>query len=204
MIRCRGFSLFYFRVVVVDLTKFDYELPDSSIAQEPFEDRAASRMLVLHRKEQRWEDRMFRDFPKYLGHGDCLVLNDSKVFPSRLFGRRAGVHSLPVGKNNLKRWQNLSGKVEVFLLRPLSADALTWEALVRPGRKMRTGERIVFDAGLEAEILSRGEFGERALRFVTAQPIYEVLEQIGHVPLPPYIRRPDRPEDRDRYQTVYA
>jgi len=147
---------------------------------------------------------MFRDFPEFLGHGDCLVLNDSKVFPCRLFGRRAGVHSLPVGKHNPKRRENLSGRVEVFLLRPLSEDALTWDALVRPGRKMRTGERVIFDQGVEAEILSRGEFGERALRFFTNEPIYELLERMGHVPLPPYIKRPDRPEDRDRYQTVYA
>lgn len=188
----------------MDLTVFDYELPESAIAQEPLADRAASRMLVLSRGEQRWEDRMFRDLPAFLSHGDCLVLNDSRVFPSRLYGHRAGVHSLPVGKNNPKRRENLSGKVEVFLLEPLSEDALTWDALVRPGRKMRTGERIQFEEGVEAEILSRGEFGERTLRFSAAAPIYEVLERIGHVPLPPYIRRADRPEDRDRYQTVFA
>jgi S-adenosylmethionine:tRNA ribosyltransferase-isomerase len=187
-----------------DLTKFDYELPESSIAQEPQADRAASRMLVLYRGEQRWEDRIFRDFPGFLRDGDCLVLNDSKVFPSRLFGRRAGAHSLPVGKSNPKRRENLSGRVEVFLLRPLSEDGLTWDALVRPGRKIRTGERIILAPGVEAEILSRGEFGERALRFFTDEPIYQVLDRIGHVPLPPYIKRPDRPEDRDRYQTVYA
>lgn len=188
----------------LDLTDFDYDLPESSIAQVPLADRAASRMLVLDRAKQRWEDRLFRDFPWFLAPGDCLVLNDSRVFPCRLFGHRAGVHSLPVGKNNPKRRENLSGRVEVFLLRPASDDALTWEALVRPGRKMRTGERILFDHGIEAEILSRGEFGERTLRFFTDEPIYEVLDRIGHVPLPPYIRRPDRPEDRDRYQTVYA
>src|SRR5438105_3024176 len=131
------------------LTEFDYELPESSIAQEPLPDRASSRMLVLHRDEHHWEDRMFRDFPQFLHNGDCLVVNDSKVFPCRLFGRRAGVHSLPVGKNNPKLRENLSGRVEVFLLRPLSEDALTWEALVKPGRKMRTGERVVFDEGLE-------------------------------------------------------
>lgn len=188
----------------MDLTKFDYELPESAIAQEPLADRAASRMLVLHRAGQRWEDRAFRDLPAFMHAGDCLVLNDSRVFPSRLFGHRAGVHSRPVGKNNPKRWQNLSGRVEVFLLEPLSEDALTWNALVRPGRKMRTAERIVFDQGIEAEILSRGEFGERTLRFHTDEPIYDVLQRIGHVPLPPYIKRPDRPEDRERYQTVFA
>jgi S-adenosylmethionine:tRNA ribosyltransferase-isomerase len=160
-------------------------------------------MLVLHCERGAWEDRRFRDLPEFLHAGDCLVLNDSKVFPSRLYGRRAGVHSLPVGRNNPKRWQNLSGRVEVFLLHPTSDDALTWNALVRPGRKMRTGERIVFD-GVEAEILGRGEFGERTLRFHTDQPVFDLIERIGHVPLPPYIHRADRPEDRDRYQTVFA
>ena len=188
----------------LDLAKFHYDLPESSIAQEPLADRAASRMLVVYRNERRWEDHAFRDFPRFLGPGDCIVLNDSKVFPSRLFGHRVGVHSLPVGKNNPKRRENLSGRVEVFLLRAVSNDSLTWEALVRPGRKMRTGERIEFDHGVTAGIVGRGEFGERTLQFQTVEPIFEVLRKIGHVPLPPYIKRPDRPEDRDRYQTVFA
>src|SRR5258708_813033 len=145
-------------------------------------------MLVLYRKEQRWEDRAFRDIPQFVGQGDCIVLNDSKVFPSRLFGHRAGA----------------SGRVEVLLLRPMSEDQLTWNALVRPGRKMRSGEQIVFDQGVTARTWGRGEFGERTLRFCTNQPMFEILQRIGHVPLPPSIRRPDRPEDRDRYQTVFA
>jgi S-adenosylmethionine:tRNA ribosyltransferase-isomerase len=161
-------------------------------------------MLVVYRKEQRWEDRMFRELPEFLEAGDCLVLNDSKVFPSRLYGHRAGVHALPVGEGNAKRRENLSGKVEVLLLRPVSADAKEWQALVRPGRKMRTGERVWFDGALEAEITSRGEFGERTLRFLTDGDVYEALEQIGHVPLPPYIKRTDTPADRERYQTVFA
>lgn len=146
---------------------------------------------------------MFREFPEFFGQGDCLVLNDSKVFPSRLFGRRAGVFSLAVGKNNPKRWQNLSGEVEVFLLQPLSDDVKTWAALVHPGRKMRVGERIRFD-GAEAKIIGRGEYGERTIRFEWDGDIYELLEKIGHVPLPPYIKRPDTTEDRERYQTVFA
>jgi len=161
-------------------------------------------MLVLDRVARTWQDRMFRDFPDFMAAGDCIVLNDSEVFPSRLFGHRTGVHSHPVGKNNPKRHENLSGRVEVFLLRPQSDDSLTWDALVRPGRKMRTGERIEFDQGVMAEILSRGEFGERTLRFHTNEPIFELLRKIGHVPLPPYIKRQDRTEDRDRYQTVFA
>ena len=160
-------------------------------------------MLVLYREDQRWEDRMFREFPQFLQPGDCLVLNDSKVFPSRLFGHRAGVHALPVGKNNPKRWQNLSGQVEVLLLQPLSDDARTWTALVHPGRKMRTGERVRFD-GVEAEVVGRGDFGERTLRFHLDGDIFEWLQKAGHVPLPPYIKRPDTPQDRERYQTVFA
>jgi S-adenosylmethionine:tRNA ribosyltransferase-isomerase len=186
------------------VSDFDYHLPEDRIAQQPLEDRAASRMLVLYRSEHRWEDRAFRDLPSYLRGGDCLVLNDSRVFPSRLYGRREGVYSLPVGKNNPKRNENLSGQVEVFLTKPISPDRLDWEALVRPGRKMRTGERIRFSDDLKAEILGRGEYGERTIRFHTSSDIYDILEEVGHTPLPPYIHRPDTSEDRTRYQTVFA
>ncbi len=188
----------------MDLADFDYHLPEDRIAQHPLPDRAASRMLVLHRREGRWEDRAFRDLPGFLRAGDCLVLNDSKVFPSRLYGRRKGVRSLPIGRHNPKHWQYLTGKVEVFLLRPVSADGLTWQALVHPGRKMRTGEIITFGDSLSAEIVARGEYGERTVRFHCAGDLTEILERLGHVPLPPYIRRPDNPEDRERYQTVFA
>lgn len=186
------------------LSDFDYHLPEDLIAQQPAADRAASRMLVVHRETGTWEDRCFSDLPQYLGVGDCLVLNDTKVFPSRLFGHRSGVFSLPVGRNNPKRRENLSGRVEVFLLRAISQDSRTWKALVRPGRKMRTGERIEFCPALHAEIIARGELGERTLRFETNGDIYQELDRIGHVPLPPYIHREDRPEDRKRYQTVFA
>jgi S-adenosylmethionine:tRNA ribosyltransferase-isomerase len=188
----------------MDLAQFDYELPDELIAQEPPADRAGARMLVLHRRENRWEDRRFRDFPSYLGPGDCLVLNDSRVFPARLFGHRAGVRSLPIGKNNPKRHEYLSGRVEVFLLRAVSQDGRDWEALVRPGRKMRVGERIEFDDGLEGEIVGRGELGERTIRFSGSGDLFAEFEKIGHVPLPPYIKRKDEPADRERYQTVFA
>jgi S-adenosylmethionine:tRNA ribosyltransferase-isomerase len=216
----------------MDLAAFDYDLPEELIAQEPLADRAAARMLVLHRAEQRWEDRQFRELPTFLLAGDCLVLNDSRVFPARLFGRRAGVHSLPIGKKNPKRREYLSGAVEVFLLRAASADGKEWLALVRPGRKVRVGERIIFgprpDEGprprernvsaasqetpapssskqeVEAEVIRRGEFGERAIRFHTSRDPFEIFDRIGHMPLPPYIKRADRPMDRERYQTVFA
>jgi S-adenosylmethionine:tRNA ribosyltransferase-isomerase len=115
------------------------------------------------------------------------VLNDSKVFPSRLYGRRA------VG----------TGVVEVLLVHPVSNDAKTWTALVHPGRKMRVGERVAFD-GAEAEVIARATWGERTLRFHYDGDLYELLRRIGHVPLPPYIKRTDTVQDRERYQTVFA
>jgi S-adenosylmethionine:tRNA ribosyltransferase-isomerase len=173
----------------LDLSQFNYDLPPELIAQQPLPDRAASRMLVLHRDELRWEDRTFRELPGFLQPGDCLVLNDSKVFPSRLLGHRAGAHA--------------SGKVELFLLQPITSDAKTWTALVHPGRKLRTGERLQFD-GVEAEIIGRSDYGERTVHFHSDGDIFAVLDKIGHVPLPPYIKRPDTAQDRDRYQTVFA
>src|SRR5580704_15346769 len=133
----------------MNLADFDFHLPEELIAQEALADRAASRMLVVYRQEGRWEDRQFREFPGFLRAGDCLVLNDSRVFPARLFGHRAG----------------LRGEVEVLLLRPVGSGGRDWEALVRPGRKLPVGERIRFGEECEAEIVARGEFGERTLRF---------------------------------------
>jgi S-adenosylmethionine:tRNA ribosyltransferase-isomerase len=170
------------------LADFDYHLPEGLIAQEPLEDRAASRMLVVDRNAGTWEDRGFHDFPSYAGPGDCLVLNESRVFPSRLYGRR----------------EHGTGRVEVFLTKAISPDGLTWEALVRPGKKMRSGERILISDELTAEILGRSEFGERTVRLHPCGDLFEVLDRTGHVPLPPYIRRQDTEADRERYQTVFA
>ena len=170
------------------LSDFDYQLPDDLIAQEPLPDRAASRMLVVHRTTGKWEDRLFRDFPSYLKPTDCLVLNDSRVLPSRLFGRR----------------ERGTARVEILLTKPTSSDGLTWEALVRPGAKMRTGERVLISDDLTAEILDRAEFGERTVRLHPIGNLFTILDRVGHVPLPPYIRRPDTVTDRERYQTVFA
>jgi S-adenosylmethionine:tRNA ribosyltransferase-isomerase len=172
----------------MDLFEFDYTLPEELIAQTPLADRAASRMLVVDRARGSWEDRQFRDLPSFLGPGDCLVLNDSRVFPARLFGRRAG----------------RNGEVEVLLLRPADSAAREWEALVHPGKKMRVGERVLFGEDFEAEVIARREFGERTLRFAGVRDVYEEFEKIGHVPLPPYIKRQDQAADRERYQTVFA
>ena len=164
------------------LSDFDYALPEDLIAQEPPQERDAARMLVLHRDTQTWEDRTFRDLPEYLRPGDCLVLNQSRVLPSRL----------------------IAGRNEVMLLEAVSSDARDWRALVRPGRKIRIGDRVRFDERCAVEILSQGERGERTIRFIGDEDPYASIDRLGHMPLPPYIKRPDRPEDRDRYQSVFA
>jgi S-adenosylmethionine:tRNA ribosyltransferase-isomerase len=166
----------------VRVSDFDYELPEELIAQQPLAERDGARMLVVDRAKGTFEDRMFRDFPSYTQTGDCIVLNDSRVFPSRLLGR--------------------DRRVEIFLTRQLVGN--TWEALVRPGKKLRTGEQIVISEELSVEILGRGEFGERSVRLHAPGDLFEVLEKVGHVPLPPYIRRPDTAVDKIRYQTVFA
>ena len=171
------------------LSDFAYHLPEELIAQEPPAERDGARMLVLNRASQSWEDRRFRDLPEYLKAGDCLVLNDSRVLPSRLFGQREG------------------GECEVMLLEPVSPQAggaREWRALVRPGRKLRTGATVRFDDRFSAEIIEQGERGERTVRFVGDEDVYAAIERLGHMPLPPYIKRQDRVEDRERYQTVFA
>jgi S-adenosylmethionine:tRNA ribosyltransferase-isomerase len=164
------------------LSDFDYELPAELIAQEPPAERDAARMLVIHRGERRFEDRQFREFPSFLREGDCVVLNDSRVLPSRL----------------------LAGTSEMLLLEPVSEDGREWRALVRPGRKLRVGVIVRFDDKFSAEIIAHGERGERSVRFLGNEDVYEAIDRLGHMPLPPYIKRSDRPADRDRYQTVFA
>ena len=185
------------------LDELDYKLPQDRIAQRPLDRRDDSRMLLLDRFNGRFEDRLFTEFPDLLRGDELLVLNNARVVPARLFGRRAGVHAQPPSRST--RGEHLSGKAEVFLTRQL--DSETWEALVRPGQKMKVGERVFFgDGELEGEILTRGELGLRTVRFVThdGRSISEQLERLGHVPLPPYIDRADETLDRERYQTVFA
>jgi S-adenosylmethionine:tRNA ribosyltransferase-isomerase len=156
-------------------------------------------MMVVDRssKPHTFQDRSFADLPVLLNPGDLLVLNDSRVIPARLFAQRA----------NARGQQQPSGLIEVLLTAP--DEAGNWNALVRPGRKVRIGDTLEFRAPsgqilLEAEILSSGEFGERLLRFSPVADFFAVLEAIGHMPLPPYIKRDDANTDRDRYQTVFA
>jgi S-adenosylmethionine:tRNA ribosyltransferase-isomerase len=228
-------------LVDVLVSDFHFELPEELIAQEALADRAASRLL--HVRSGALSDRTFREFPELLRADDLVVFNNTRVFPARLFGRRGGLpfsgenqnphvsqsqrdmgHPLSdVGAGN-------SGRVEVLLTRQVLREPNEWECLVRPGKKIGVGERLVFgeQGELQAEVISRGEFGERRIRFgiptsraknaremghplspheadsPAADDFFGLIEKIGHVPLPPYIGRADSAGDRERYQTVYA
>jgi S-adenosylmethionine:tRNA ribosyltransferase-isomerase len=185
------------------LDELDYHLPSQQIAQRPLERREASRLLLLERCSGGFADRRFEEFPDLLRGNELLVLNNTRVIPARLFGRRTGIHAQPPSRAT--RAEHLTGKVQVFLIRQVDPDI--WEALVRPGRKMHVGERVLFGAGdLEGEVLTRGELGLRTLRFVShdERSVAQHFEQLGHVPLPPYIERDDESADRERYQTVFA
>ena len=189
------------------VSDFDFYLPEELIAQEPLAQRSASRMLLLNRRTGVFADEEFRTFPQHLHAGDVLVLNNSRVFPARLFGRRSGSRAQPLSSRNPASRDFLKGTVEVLLTRQLGNNE--WEALVRPGRKLGLGEVLSFgaqagDPQLEAEVVSRGEYGERRLRFAPVSDFFDRLNRLGHVPLPPYIEREDRSSDRERYQTVFA
>jgi S-adenosylmethionine:tRNA ribosyltransferase-isomerase len=171
------------------LSDFDYDLPAELIAQKPLEERDASRMLVLDRGAQTWADSSFKDFTQHLRPNDVVVVNNSRVIPARLIGRRA----------------ETGGQVEIFLVREL--EARLWEALVRPGGRLKRGARAIFGEGeLVAELLDDPGPELRLLRFHSERPFEEVLAEIGSTPLPPYIKRPTgvSATDRERYQTVYS
>lgn len=158
-------------------------------------------MLVIDRKTGEFCDDFFYNLPKILESGDLLILNDSRVIPARLYATRAGLHT----QHNSP---DPTGRIEVLLTQHLGGEE--WSALVRPSRKVQPGERLLFHAPneaapvLEAEVIAAGEFGERTLRFAKTLDFQAVLERIGHMPLPPYIHREDRAEDRERYQTVFS
>jgi S-adenosylmethionine:tRNA ribosyltransferase-isomerase len=172
------------------VSDLDFDLPANRIAQQPLPRRDASRLLVVHRGEGRLEDRRFRDLPCYLDPGDLLVLNETRVLPARLLARRV-----------------TGGQVELLLTRQRGPHS--WEALVRPGRRVRIGDDLRLGAGLNARVLDRLDDGGRLLTFQddVGQPrngISGALEALGQVPLPPYIRREPTAADRRRYQTLYA
>ncbi len=187
----------------MNLSELNFDLPPERIAQRPLDQRDASRLLLLDNATGAWDDRQFREFPDLLRGDELVVINNARVLPARLFGRRAGIYAEPPGAHSPTRHQHLQTPIEVLLVRQLEPD--TWETLVRPGRKIPVGERIVFGEGeLDAVVEARGEYGLRVLRFHSKNGFQETLGRLGHIPLPPYIKRADEPLDRERYQTVYA
>jgi S-adenosylmethionine:tRNA ribosyltransferase-isomerase len=193
----------------MNLDELNFDLPPERIAQRPLATRDASRMLLLDKITGAWQDRQFREFPELLRGDELIILNNARVLPARLFGRRVGLHAEPPGIHNPARHEHLQSPIEVLLVRQLAPD--TWETLVRPGRKISVGEKIIFgEAGrdgegeLEAVAESRGEYGLRTMRFTSKTGFHEALSRLGHIPLPPYIKRADEPADRERYQTIYA
>ena len=176
---------------------FGFDLPAELIAQEPPPERGQSRMLAMDRASGAVRDSEFAEFPSLLEPGDLLVLNDTRVISARLYA----------GRTLLRDHEKPTGRIEVLLTEPAGENL--WRALVRPGRKVAIGEILVFAASngaiaLQAEVLERGGFGDRLLRFAPVDDFFAVLDSIGHMPLPPYIRRNDQAEDRQRYQTVFA
>jgi len=167
---------------------FDYDLPEELIAQHPTDKRDASRLLVIDRDTGELEHRNFYNILDYLNSGDCLVMNNSKVIPARLFGTK----------------EITGAKVEFLLIKRIKNDI--WEAMVRPGKKLHVGDRVSFseDGSLSAKIMEHSEGGTRIVRFEYEGDFHELLERIGKIPLPPYIERESDEEDKERYQTVYC
>ena len=185
----------------MNVSDFDFELPEELVAQEPPAERGQSRLLVLDRGTGQMEDSTFGDLARYLHRGDLLVLNNTRVFPARLLGRRD-----PSG-----------GEVECLLVakhtapdsQPLGESSEVWQTLMHPGQKLKPGARVIFEGTgvtLRGEVLDRRFYGRRTVRLWTDSgvDVQTAVEQLGHMPLPPYIKRQDRPADRERYQTVYA
>lgn len=169
------------------LSDFDYNLPAELIAQEPLAEREASRMLVVNRATDDFSDTAFADLPLYLREGDVLVLNNTKVFPARLFGKTS-----------------TGARVEIFLIRQNEADA--WLALARPGKRLSVGKTIIFDERLSATVTAKHDGGQVEIVFHSSGDTDKLVDELGRTPLPPYIKRDadSIDADRERYQTVYA
>ncbi|MEM1118211.1 MAG: tRNA preQ1(34) S-adenosylmethionine ribosyltransferase-isomerase QueA [Bacteroidota bacterium] len=173
------------------LSDFDYEYPRELVASYPAEPRDGARLMVVDRKAETIEHRMVRDLPEYFASGDVLVVNDTMVFPARLRGTK----------------EKTGAKVEAFLLRELNVEHRLWDAIVDPARKVRVGNKLVFDEHLAAEVIDNTTSRGRTLRFIfdgTPEELYAAIDRIGETPIPPYLRRPAEPADKVRYQTLFA
>jgi S-adenosylmethionine:tRNA ribosyltransferase-isomerase len=174
------------------LSEFKFDLPSGLIALYPAENRDESRMLVVNRKTGEIEHRIFKDIVEYFNEGDIMVVNDTKVFPARLYGNK----------------EKTGAKIEVFLLRELNKEMHLWDVLVDPARKIRVGNKLYFGEGdLVAEVIDNTTSRGRTIRFLydgEDEEFYNQIDSLGETPLPRYINRPVEPEDRDRFQTIYA
>lgn len=174
------------------LSKFKFELPQELLAERPAENRDESRLMVVHRETGEIEHRMFKDVIEYFDEGDVFIMNDTKVFPARLYGNK----------------EKTGAKIEVFLLRELNRESLLWDVLVDPARKIRIGNKLYFgDDDLVAEVIDNTTSRGRTLRFLfdgSHEEFKAIVERLGETPLPKYIQREVEPEDEERYQTVYA
>jgi len=173
------------------LTEFEYDFPKSLIAKYPVEPRDSSRLMVLNRAEQTIEHKKFTDLPDYYGKGDVILVNNTKVFPARLYGNK----------------EKTGARIEVFLLRELNSESRLWDVIVDPARKIRIGNKLYFENGLVAEVIDNTTSRGRTIRFVfegTNEELYTKIDEIGETPIPPYLKRDVEPEDKERYQTFFA
>jgi S-adenosylmethionine:tRNA ribosyltransferase-isomerase len=177
--------------MAMKLSDFDYEFPRDLIAKYPAEPRDSSRLMVLNRAERSIQHRAFGDILEYFTAGDTIVVNNTQVFPARLFGNK----------------EKTGARIEVFLLRELNPESRLWDVIVDPARKIRIGNKLYFENGLVAEVIDNTTSRGRTIRFVFDGPndeLYERIDEIGQTPIPPYIKRDVEPEDRERYQTIFA
>ncbi|MBO6575438.1 MAG: tRNA preQ1(34) S-adenosylmethionine ribosyltransferase-isomerase QueA [Rhodothermales bacterium] len=173
------------------LSDFDFDFPRQLIAKYPVEPRDSSRLMVINRAEEKIEHRQFTDIVDYFGKGDALVVNNTKVFPARLYGNK----------------EKTGARIEVFLLRELNAENRLWDVIVDPARKIRIGNKLYFENGLVAEVIDNTTSRGRTIRFVhdgDNEDLYRQIDEIGETPIPPYIKRDVEEADRERYQTVFA
>jgi len=173
------------------LTSFEYEYPKNLVAKYPLEPRDSSRLMVLNRADQTIEHRSFKDIREYYTKGDVMMVNNTKVFPARLYGNK----------------EKTGARIEVFLLRELNPESRLWDVIVDPARKIRIGNKLYFENGLIAEVIDNTTSRGRTIRFVfegSNDDLYAKIDEIGETPIPPYLKRDVEPEDRDRYQTLFA
>ena len=175
------------------LSEFMFDLPEELIAEYPTDNRDESRLMVLHRKTGQIEHRMFKDIIEYFDEGDVMIMNNTRVFPARMYGNK----------------EKTGAKIEVFLLRELNRESLLWDVLVDPARKIRIGNKLYFgdDDSLVAEVIDNTTSRGRTLRFLfdgTYEEFKQKITDLGETPLPKYIKRAVEPSDEDRYQTIFA